>query len=339
MALNSPSDLADLRRYSARVGANLELVQGAGGNVSVKGGGVLWVKASGTWLSEAEDRDILVPLDLDRLRQAMAVRALDPTEGTALGDGRLRPSIETTLHALLPHRLVLHLHSVNAIASAVRRDGEAVLEQRLKSFDWTWVPYARPGLPLTVRVQQALEGAERLPDVLILANHGIVIGADTIDGLAAKVDAVEAALDLPVRPTPDPNKLALERAMFSHDGWRLPGDADIHAVATDRLTRDATAKGVLYPDHVVFLGTGLSERPETFEVGERIPYWAVDGAGVLVREDITPAAEVMLSCLSLVGRRLQADWPVNFLSAQDIDDLRNFDAEAYRKKLDREMSR
>jgi rhamnose utilization protein RhaD (predicted bifunctional aldolase and dehydrogenase) len=52
--MQQPGFLDDLRRMSARVGANILLVQGAGGNSSVKRDDVLWVKASGRWLSEAK---------------------------------------------------------------------------------------------------------------------------------------------------------------------------------------------------------------------------------------------------------------------------------------------
>ena len=59
-----PAELQQLKEVSARVGRDMTLVQGAGGNTSVKEGDVLWVKASGAWLSEADKRDIFVPVDL-----------------------------------------------------------------------------------------------------------------------------------------------------------------------------------------------------------------------------------------------------------------------------------
>jgi rhamnose utilization protein RhaD (predicted bifunctional aldolase and dehydrogenase) len=35
----------------------------------------------------------------------------------------LRPSIETTVHALMPQRVVLHVHCVDTISLAVRAEG------------------------------------------------------------------------------------------------------------------------------------------------------------------------------------------------------------------------
>ena len=52
---------AACRPASAR---NILLVQGAGGNSSVKQDDVLWVKASGAWLSEAKEKEMFVPVEL-----------------------------------------------------------------------------------------------------------------------------------------------------------------------------------------------------------------------------------------------------------------------------------
>jgi rhamnose utilization protein RhaD (predicted bifunctional aldolase and dehydrogenase) len=43
--------LQELVRLSARLGADPRLIQGAGGNTSIKTGNTLWVKASGKWLA------------------------------------------------------------------------------------------------------------------------------------------------------------------------------------------------------------------------------------------------------------------------------------------------
>ena len=48
------NEMTALRALSAKVGANPLLVQAAGGNTSLKENGVLWIKASGTWLMNAE---------------------------------------------------------------------------------------------------------------------------------------------------------------------------------------------------------------------------------------------------------------------------------------------
>ena len=126
-------DLKALAEFSARIGSDPEQVQAGGGNTSLKLDGTLWVKASGFWLADATKSDLFVPVD--------TARVLDAIDGGDEGDVRaatiadknpagLRPSIETSLHALLPHRFVVHTHSVRTIAIAIRKDAEARFAER-----------------------------------------------------------------------------------------------------------------------------------------------------------------------------------------------------------------
>ena len=80
--------------------------------------GRLWIKASGKWMADATRDDFLSRLDLGEVNQ-MPEQKVDPAE-------RFRSaSIETAMHAVLPHRVVLHVHSVNTIAWAVRQDASS----------------------------------------------------------------------------------------------------------------------------------------------------------------------------------------------------------------------
>ena len=179
-----PSIAADpeflaLLRYSAVIGADPALVQAAGGNVSLKRGGVLWVKASGTWLANALRQNIMVPVDLPALLAAVQRRDAAAVENAAAfvvqseDATGLRPSIETTLHAMLPHPVVVHVHCVETIAWAVRQDAEAAIAPLLAGLRWAFVPYVRPGAPLTFAMLRVLQPDT---DVLVLGNHGLVVG-------------------------------------------------------------------------------------------------------------------------------------------------------------------
>src|SRR5664279_2041822 len=100
--------LRQLSDLSARLGKDPSLVQGAGGNTSIKDEQTLWIKASGKWLSAAEDEDVFIGLDLTRVRAQIAAGRGDDLAGTIIGaPSQMHPSIETTLHALLPHAVVL----------------------------------------------------------------------------------------------------------------------------------------------------------------------------------------------------------------------------------------
>ena len=74
------SELTALRKLSAALGADPLRTQGAGGNTSIKRDGVMWIKASGTWLADALAQDIMTPVRLDPLRKATAA---DPKNAQA----------------------------------------------------------------------------------------------------------------------------------------------------------------------------------------------------------------------------------------------------------------
>lgn len=343
MNASQPRDYRELCDLSAEIGNNIALVQGGGGNASIKDDAILWIKASGTWLAQAVEEDIFLPLDLRQVRRAITAGESDPASGTELSDSPLRPSIETSLHALLPHRVVFHVHSVNTIARAVMSRAALDLEPLLQDFNWLWVPYARPGMPLTNLVQRGLQGRNFPPDVLVLANHGLVLGADSLSELADKLTAIEDALSREPRQF-ESNGVMERLAPFTASGrWRVPNDPMVHGIAIDPLALEVAAGGVLYPDHVVFLGAELPlHRMPSGEKGadgiEHMDgsYLVLPDRGVLVSSDISSGAEAMLSCLSLVARRIEPGHETAYLSDQDIGDLLNWEAEAYRRRLNLE---
>ena len=59
-------DFLKLQKISYEIGSNIDLIQGAGGNTSLKENGVLWVKASGCWLSGPGSLGTLGPAFLSR---------------------------------------------------------------------------------------------------------------------------------------------------------------------------------------------------------------------------------------------------------------------------------
>ena len=322
-------ELDRLRTFSARVGSDPLLVQAAGGNTSLKDAGVMWIKASGTWLKDAAARDIFVPLDHAAILGALAMNdpaceACTAFLRTDLNGTGLRPSIETTVHALMPQRVVVHVHCVNTIAWAIRADGEQRLTERLKGFDWAYIPYARPGLPLAGAIAARMRTGV---NVLVLGNHGLAVAADSVDEAEALLDRVVAAVIRPVRAAAAVDRAALEK-LSAGTSYRPAGMDETHALATDPLALKRGEHAVYYPDHVVFLGVGVATT-----IGSHQPLVAIPGVGVLIRNDAKPAIEPMGRCLADVMRRVEETDPLVALTDDDVDRLVNWDAEKYRQTL------
>lgn len=184
-------DLA-LRTYTTRLmGGDPRLVLHGGGNTSVKTSmtdlvgdtwDVLCVKGSG-W-----DMAVIEPAGLPAVKLAPLLKArkldrLSDEDMVALQRANLidpsapNPSVETLLHAFLPHKFVDHTHSTAVLAIADQAESARMIPEVFGP-KAGYVPYIMPGFALA---KAAAEAFERDPtvEVLILDKHGIFTFADT----------------------------------------------------------------------------------------------------------------------------------------------------------------
>ena len=324
---------------SSELGQNPLLVQAAGGNTSVKDSGLLWVKASGTWLSEATEKKTMVAVDLDKLNEAMAAgdeRAEQPQHFKADPTDSLRPSIETVVHASLKHRVVLHVHCVETISWAVLENVENLIRAPLKGLNWTFIPYVRPGLPLARKIQSKISDKT---DVLILGNHGLVVAASSLDKAKDLLMEVHHRLHRLKRDVVIPEG---NFAVPDQSNYRLANNF-AQGIAHDSNSLEKVKNGSLYPDHVIFMGSGL----QMLESGKSLHQFEKDQSehlpkalivkdrAVLVHKEASRGTDEMLMSLAEVAARLQPQDNVHKLSFEDEAALLNWDAEKYRQKLAR----
>ena len=108
-----------IQEFCSLIGSNRLIVQGAGGNISWKDQDILWIKASGKRLAEAQSKNIFVPVSLISSNKNLTISCFEASP-TALEGYTLKPSIETFLHALMPQKIVLHLHPVEILVHLIR---------------------------------------------------------------------------------------------------------------------------------------------------------------------------------------------------------------------------
>ena len=340
------SEFRALRELSAEVGVDPLRTQGAGGNTSIKRDGVMWIKASGTWLADALAHDIMTPVRLQPLRKAIAdgdpraAAAVDFVDAQLNASG-LRPSIETSVHAIIPSPVVVHIHCVNTIALAVRYDGESLVRERLRphaDVALASVPYRKPGLPLAHAISERLT---KNTNVFVLANHGLVVAGETVAEVADRMTRVCEAFFAPSRAAPQADTERLASIVEGTD-YRLPQDPATHVVALDPKSLAIARLGSLYPDHVVFLGPGLAEalldggRLRAPPERRRPPLMmALPGLGVVLHHSASKNAHAMARCLADIAARIPEDAPVRVLTSAEEQELMNWEAETYRQSIGR----
>jgi len=184
-------DLA-LRVYTSRLlGGDPSLVLHGGGNTSVttiatdlvgEDVEVLCVKGSGWDMAAIEPAGLpavrLGPLRTLRRRDALSDEDMVRVQRANLIDpGAPNPSVETLLHAFLPHKFIDHTHATAVLSVADQPDGAGRCADLYRGRLGV-VPYIMPGFLLA---KKAAEIFEEDPDVegLVLVKHGIFTFADT----------------------------------------------------------------------------------------------------------------------------------------------------------------
>ncbi len=187
------ADLA-LRVYSSRLlGSNPKLVLHGGGNVSVKTKmpdvygnleDVICVKGSGWDMADIEP-DGLPAVRLKPIRAIANLEKLDDEDMVNVQRRNLldskapNPSVETLLHAFLPHKYVDHTHANSVLALTDQPNGYAICSEVFGE-KAALVPYIMPGFLLS---KKALEVYQLNKDCggLILMKHGIFTFGETAE--------------------------------------------------------------------------------------------------------------------------------------------------------------
>ena len=158
------------------------MIQASGGNTSIKVDGKLWVKASGKKLKNALNEDIFVSLDLIKIRNELAInKSKKELNFKNICGSSLRASIETSLHAIMPYKVVLHTHSVDTIAITLLSNSSNYLDKLMKDINWKFIPYFKPGITLAKAISKEFQDNPNPANVLVLANHGLVVGEESIE--------------------------------------------------------------------------------------------------------------------------------------------------------------
>jgi rhamnose utilization protein RhaD (predicted bifunctional aldolase and dehydrogenase)/NAD(P)-dependent dehydrogenase (short-subunit alcohol dehydrogenase family) len=212
-----------LRVYTTRLlGGDPRLVLHGGGNTSVKTemkdllgdtADVICIKGSG-WNMGAIEPAGLPAVRLAPLRRLRELDALSDEDMVnfqrvnLLDSNAPNPSVETLLHAFLPHKFIDHTHSTAVLALTDQPDGESIVRDVFGT-RVAYVPYTIPGFALAKSVAKVFEGH---PDVegLVLLQHGIFsFGNSAREAYERMIELVTMAEDRLAQGRKSPHVVAL----------------------------------------------------------------------------------------------------------------------------------
>jgi rhamnose utilization protein RhaD (predicted bifunctional aldolase and dehydrogenase)/NAD(P)-dependent dehydrogenase (short-subunit alcohol dehydrogenase family) len=236
------------RVYTSRLlGRDKSLVLHGGGNTSVKlresnlfgeDEDVLYVKGSG-WDLETIEAAGFAPVKLDYVRRLASLPALsDPQMVNELATHTLRagapaPSIETILHAILPHKYVDHTHADAVLSVSNSPDGEKRIRD-IYGGKAVVIPYIMAGFDLAAYCarefpRQATKGTVGM----VLLSHGVFSFAEDaresyelmieLVSMAEKYLAAQKAWSIGLPPASAPKFKREEAAKLRHEVSRAAG--------------------------------------------------------------------------------------------------------------------
>ena len=332
---------AQVLQFCAQIGTDALLVQGPGGNVSWKEDSVLWIKASGKWLADAKSSEIFVPVSLSPLQNALAKSDFTIVP-TAMSGSQLRPSIETLLHVLMPHKIVVHLHPVEMLSHLVRSNQkEAIARYIGQEANWIYVDYAKPGAELAEAVSHQLVNAAAT-DVIFLGNHGVLIGGEDIKEISLALNRLTSALKIDTAPYSALHAAQSSEVPYALTNYQICADLQLNQLALDeRLAKRLRTSWALYPDHVVFLGVepvildAFTQPVELEHISvTKPPFIFVIGHGVYESKDVTLAQKSQLRCYYDVVIRQPTDHTLTTLSQKQVFELVSWESEKHRVSQD-----
>ncbi len=282
--------LADLIKISNATGKDPALVQGGGGNTSVKtdDGKFMYIKASGTALKDMNAKKGWRRLRIDSVlailkdkslaafdthpRETEVVRRLAVACDDYVTDGS-RPSVEAHLHAFLD-KCVIHLHPSAVGAYVNAKNGKAEIGKLFadEKLPPLWVPYTDPGFMLAKKIDALITDYKnrygRRPAILILEKHGLFVSANTPDAAlnlvhkivarcSSKLISLKPKKSEPVNPAVVNNtKLCIRKAFFDATGRYTPvsffDGGDIEAFCRQKDAAKFLATPALAPDELVY---------------------------------------------------------------------------------------
>jgi rhamnose utilization protein RhaD (predicted bifunctional aldolase and dehydrogenase)/NAD(P)-dependent dehydrogenase (short-subunit alcohol dehydrogenase family) len=197
------------RVYTSRLlGRDKSLVLHGGGNTSVKieednlfgeRHQVLYVKGSG-WDLESIEPAGFAPVDLAYVRRLAFLSSLSDTQMVnelathTLRAGAPTPSVETILHAILPHRYVDHTHADAVLSVSNTPDGDKRIRD-IYGDKVAVIPYIMPGFDLAAYCAREYPKQRTKNTVgMVLLSHGVFSFAeDARESYELMIDLVSMA--------------------------------------------------------------------------------------------------------------------------------------------------
>jgi rhamnose utilization protein RhaD (predicted bifunctional aldolase and dehydrogenase) len=364
--------IKELVKISCFYGKDPSFLLAGGGNTSFKDKRYIFVKASGFKLASIGkdgfvklERNALnriwekeYPADVD-LREKQALQ--DLMDSRASGETK-RPSVESLLHAVLPQKYVIHTHPTIVNGLTCSKNGRQMAE-KLFNTRCMWISSVNPGYVLAKLIKTQLAEHEKkynlLPDIILLENHGMFVGAETTREIKTIHNFVIGTLKKEIVREPDfsltwINKEVMEKVCRRIKNYSAFKDAyitfeyntEISAAVKDSASFQKVHSSYT-PDHTLYAGPEMLFVEDLDGIGQDIDQYkerngcypkviAVKMTGVFTQGDEENSSHIaMLLFLDALKIAVYTEsfGGYKFMDKEQIDFIKNWEVEKFRSKV------
>lgn len=235
----SSSAIDELICLSSIFGACRFRSQGAGGNISVKEGNVLYIKASGFKITSISKTNGFVGCDILSIKDSLQNSSED-LQRSIIQNHHLKPSMEALFH-VLPKKYIVHIHPVFFCRYLCSKNATQLFSTT--NFpNSLFVEYAKPGLELA----QIILPRYKNESIIFLKNHGIILLSDSIDEIVNLYSTSVHSLENLVSECDQGSDIMIEYSINKSTGLvAKPAYSLYHVLPSSFLA--------ITPDHYLFL--------------------------------------------------------------------------------------
>lgn len=342
-------ELTGLQYISQAVGNPIAYTQGGGGNTSVKlSDNLMAVKASGFKLKQITPGEGYVVVDYKNIKQYFSEvdlsRDIDYEKDSVdfvkknivemEGLKVLRPSVEAGFHSILK-KYVIHTHPVYANMLCCTTIGKEMIKKIFAEADYAalWISYINPGFCLTLRINEEInkfvEKTGKVPEVIFMENHGLIVHSEDSEACVALHEEVNRRIRNYLLITEQYPAIELfkvdDNTCISKTPYLVEyfKGRDVSETFFDDI--------VLYPDQLVYLNGSMSVNG----LDKKININTQTGE-VVYKTNLSEAQtmeETLLAYIYVIEGIRKSGLPLKTMSQKEIDFIRNWESEAYRKSL------
>ena len=305
------SDIKKFLKLSKSIGEDFNLIQGPGGNTSYKDDNFIYIKKSGSFLSESENKDIFIGEDINKLKKFYNLSDNYEKFNSEM-------SIETPLHIIFNEKYVFHYHSLLSIIISTKFRLEFIKQFCIEN-NISWIPYKRPGVDLAKEVLNNI--TENKVRIFFLQNHGMLVASNSLSEIDNTIKYTETIFK---------NKLQIKNDTNFNMIKLRDSDSNLCEYSFEELLEFENLERIngkyFFPDHAVFGQKKFQKYSKKAIIAKDIVYY--DKNKIYLESPLTDSeTEVLSSVLNINNTCEKIE---NFIDIDTANELFNSEDEILR---------